>query len=186
MASKRQWFVRSLWAVLIGVPLVVLALYAINPSGVQSLDPRARILGYSPYRVGSSGMASTLQAEQVVVIRARNPRGELKRGDIVAFRGHDGSGHVWLQRIVGLPGESLAIEEGRLVINGKLIEEPYVEPGRAETDYSRDVPATQIPAGHYYLLGDNRDNSEDCRMHAPVPGQDIIGVTAQALPPPAE
>lgn len=183
MASKRQWFVRSLWAVLMGVPLVLLTLYAINPSGVQSQDPRARILGYSPYRMGSSGMASTLQAGQVLVIRARSPGGELKRGDIVAFRGHDGSGNVWLQRIVGLPGESLAIEEGQLLINGQPLQESYVEPDRAETDYSRNVAATPIRAGHYYLLGDNRDNSEDCRMHEPVPGQDIIGVLAQALPP---
>lgn len=186
MASRRQWFVRALWAVVIGGPLLVLGLYAINPTGAQSLDPRARILGISPFRVGSNGMASTLQAGQVVAIRVRSVSDELKRGDIVTFRGHDGSGNVWMQRVVGLPGETLAMEEGLLIIGDQVIDEPYIEAEHAQREYSQFVPLTRIPAGHYYLMGDNRDNSEDCRLHEPVPAEDILGTLAYASPTSAD
>lgn len=90
---------------------------------------------------------------------------------------------TYVKRVVGMPGDSLAVKRGRVFINGKQLSEPYL-PGTDDcrnnddiaTDCNFPTPVT-IPAGHYFMMGDNRDDggSYDSRYWGPVSGSSVIG-----------
>lgn len=95
----------------------------------------------------------------------------IERFDIVIFEGpeeskklHNISGEIrYLKRVVGLPNEKIEIKNGRIFINGNLLVEPY-QVISDETDYKKDFPAMTIPEDEYFVLGDNRPESEDSRF----------------------
>jgi signal peptidase I len=88
-----------------------------------------------------------------------------------------------MKRIVGMPGETIEIRNSEVFINGKKIDEPYVQFLRPSTDgrftdgtFNGDsVVPTVIPDDAYFLLGDNRDNSLDSRFMGPVQRQQLLG-----------
>lgn len=176
MHGMRRWMVRLLWVAVFGIPMLLVGAYVLNPWGVQSRDPRQRILAHSPFRVGSNSMMPTLARDQIVLVRAgRADALDLHRGQIVTLQVRSYPPGVWAQRIVGMPGETLEIAEGQLRINGQPVAEPYVMPAYARSEYSRNFGPVQIPAGHYFMLGDYRDNSEDSRLRPLTPAEDITG-----------
>jgi signal peptidase I len=104
---------------------------------------------------------------------------EPRRGDIVVFKppervvklNFDLDPSVpWIKRVVALPGERVAIERGRLYVNGRPLPEPYLE---ENAQYSmREKP---VPAGSVFVLGDNRNHSIDSAVWGPLPLKNIIG-----------
>lgn len=92
------------------------------------------------------------------------------RGDIIAFH-HDGpTPETFIKRIVGLPGDRIVIDRGRVIVNGTALDEPYVR-------YSdqRSFPAVTVPPDALYVLGDNRAASEDSRFWGFVPRDQVLG-----------
>jgi signal peptidase I len=76
-----------------------------------------------------------------------------------------------VKRLVGLPGETVAERRGVVSIDGRTLDEPYVEPGRRD-----DRTGTwHVPSGDYFLLGDNRSSSCDSRLWGSVPRSDLVG-----------
>ena len=175
MTNLRRWIVRLLVCLMVLIPLGVIGLYLANPFGARSYDPRQRILGYSPYRVPSRSMAPTVSSDQIVIMSAGHYRKrEPQRGDIVVFlASHDGN--AWIKRVVGLPGEAIAIKKGELFIDGEMVDEEYVAAANEVTDYSQEMSMRKLGKDSYFLLGDNRDNSEDSRMMGTTKRDDIIG-----------
>lgn len=174
--SMRRWITRLLALMAVAVPLTLVAVYFINPFGVRSADPRQRITAHGLYRVPSSNMLPTVEPGQVLITRAgyyvtRPPQ----RGDIVTLLVPAHEGQIWLQRIIGLPGETIAIEAGKVMINGRLLKETYVSPENATADYSLSMAARTIPPGHYFMMGDNRDNSMDSRILDLTRREDVTG-----------
>jgi signal peptidase I len=106
--------------------------------------------------------------------------GPVRRGDIVAFR-HAGSSEPYLKRVIGLPGEHVAIDRGVVRIDGKPLQEAYV---RYRDD--RTVLERKVPRGDYYVLGDNRANSDDSRDWGFVPAAAIMGKAWVAVWPPTK
>jgi signal peptidase I len=93
-----------------------------------------------------------------------------KRGEIVAFR-HDGdTPEVYIKRIVGVPGDRIRLDRGVVYLNGALLDEPYVRYRDA-----RSFGEITVPSGSYYVLGDNRANSDDSRFFGPVAQEQLIG-----------
>ena len=175
MTKQRRWIVRLLIGLMVFMPLAAICLYFINPFGARSYDPRQRIIGYAPYRVPSRSMAPTVAPGRIVIMRAGYYRKhEPQRGDIVVFL-HSADGNAWIKRVIGLPGESIAIEEGVVLIDGRGIDENYVAPENVGSDYSREMPAQKVPENSYFLMGDNRDNSEDGRSFGATPRDDLTG-----------
>lgn len=74
-----------------------------------------------------------------------------------------------------MPGEAIAINKGELFIDGEIVDEEYVAAANEVTDYSQEVPMRNLGKDSYFLLGDNRDNSEDGRMMGATKRDDIIG-----------
>jgi signal peptidase I len=97
---------------------------------------------------------------------------EPKRQQIIVFRAPLPGNPDFIKRVVGLPGDTLEVKQGVVYINGKALEEPYRQdpPNPLETR-----PAVRIPAGEYFMMGDNRENSYDSRYWGFVPRANIIG-----------
>ena len=93
-----------------------------------------------------------------------------RRGDVVAIRLLAGPHVMYLKRIVGLPGETVAFRDGKLLINGKALDEPYV---REPCDW--DLPPEKIPLGQYYVVGDNRSMPAEDHTKGRVERRLIIG-----------
>jgi signal peptidase I len=157
----------------------------------------------NPYRIPSSSMETTLHCAQPafgcearfsdrvlanrLVYRFRDP----KRGEIVVFetppaaRARCGAGGTFVKRLIGLPGERLELRSeaglSYVYINGKKLDEPYIGPNRRD---ARGPETFRIPAGQYFMMGDNRSQSCDSREWGTVPRENLIGkVVATYWPP---
>jgi signal peptidase I len=100
--------------------------------------------------------------------------GDLKRGDIVIFYFPTDTSKSALKRIIGLPGETLEIREGKTFINGQILEEPYID--AAFNQNKNSLRPIKIPDRQYFVVGDNRDNSYDSRSWGTLPKELIYGV----------
>ena len=130
-----------------------------------------RFFLFENYKVVGNSMAPTLENGQFLVVNKLGYRlGEPQRGDIVVFQDPRDPARKLIKRVIALPGEVVEIQHGEVHINGQKLDESYVNgPGR----YS--VPATPIPAGQYYVLGDNRSNSSDSHSWGTLDGESIVG-----------
>lgn len=106
----------------------------------------------------SGSMLDTLQIGDIYV---GNRLAEPDRGDIFFFEYPDDRTQVFVKRIIGLPGETLEIKEGKVYINDA--EEPLEEPYLREKPRKLDYGPIQIPEGCYFMMGDNRNHSNDSR-----------------------
>ncbi len=130
-----------------------------------------------PYRVEQQSMQDTLEPGQYVLVDKLTPRFDsYKRGDIVVFQQPDvGEGRTpFIKRVIGVPGDRVAIKDGRVFVNGQPLREPYVKDGDT-TDTSDPESSFTVSDGSLFVLGDHRSNSTDSRMFGPVPGSSVIG-----------
>ena len=121
--------------------------------------------------VAGDFMAPTITHEQSVAID-RNAYGDEgpQRWDIILFRVAQGHGIVL--RVIGLPGETITIEDGAVYVNEFLLVEPYLPPG---TITESDTKEFIVPSGNYFVLGDNRAQAVDSREGFFVPLTTIVG-----------
>jgi signal peptidase I len=162
-----------------------------------------------PYRIPSESMVPTLEVGQRVLVNRIGERFTSPDvGDVVVFHppagaeqentcgaGQPPAGQVctrptderadvnFIKRVVAGPGDKLRIEDGRVILNGKPQEEPYAQP--CDDSDGCDFPdEVTIPAGHYFMMGDNRGSSDDSRFWGPVPEKWIIGQAFATYWPP--
>jgi signal peptidase I len=142
----------------------------------------ARAWVAEPVRIPTSSMARTLLPGEHVLVDKVSPHARAWRhGDIVMFRA-PGTGQLTVKRLVGLPGDRLAIRDGVLVVNGARVAEPYVAPGAIDSVF---FGPTLVQPGEVFVLGDNRRNSLDSRDYGPVPVDALEGRVLLVLWPPA-
>jgi signal peptidase I len=131
-------------------------------------------------------MAPTLTAGQhVLVDKVTRSDGTWKRGDVVAFR-LTSRGALLVKRIVALAGEHVELRDGRLFVDGRRQSEPYTDPAAIDSVYFGPV---QVPAGHVFVLGDNRANSRDSRSFGAVASSSLdarVDAVLWPLPPTRE
>ena len=110
--------------------------------------------------VPSSSMEKTIMTnDRVIGLRLAYIADKPQRGDIIIFRFPDDESILYIKRIVGMPGETVNIRDGKVYINGEELDEPYLTV-TTEGDYG----PYEVPEGHYFMLGDNRNNSADSRF----------------------
>lgn len=121
---------------------------------------------------------------------------DVERGDIIVFKYPNDPKINYIKRVIGLPGESIEIKNKKIYINGKEIAEKliatkyndnydylettmkdkkFVVKKDMDNIYKLNYPLTKIPEGHYFVMGDNRDNSSDSRAWGFVPFENIRG-----------
>src|SRR5215217_7803798 len=98
---------------------------------------------------------------------------ELERGDIVVFWFPNDPTKSYIKRVIGLPGETVQLRAGRIFVNGKELQEPYLE--HALNVAAADEPPVYVKPHYYFVMGDNRDNSSDSRSWGLVPEKYIYG-----------
>ena len=103
-----------------------------------------------------------------------------KRGEIVIFDYPKDTRQIYVKRVIGLPGETVAIQNGLVSINGKRLPEPY-----KTYEAHGDMAPRAIPSGQYFVMGDNRDVSDDSRYWGDLPRYDIIGEAVACYWPPS-
>ena len=118
--------------------------------------------------------------------RAVLPIGTIRRGDVIVFKYPEEPERDFIKRVIGLPGETVELRDKKVYINGNGLDEPYVHflqpPGQNSEFHeitSFDVrerygPVT-VPADHYFVMGDNRDNSQDSRYWGFLPRDYVKG-----------
>ena len=99
--------------------------------------------------------------------------GHLERGDIVVFWFPKEPDKSYVKRIIGLPGESVEVREGKVIIDGQALNEDYLDLEHNKTLPS--FPPRKVEEHHYFVMGDNRDNSSDSRYWGLVPEKYIYG-----------
>jgi signal peptidase I len=137
-----------------------------------------------PFIVKGASMEPNFHDNEYLIVdevtyRVRQP----ERGEIVVFHPPGNEGQYYIKRVIGLPGETVEVRDGKVFIsneefpNGVTLPEEYL----TETTVGRDMVTLQ--EGEYYLMGDNRDASLDSRTFGPVPKANIVGrVWLRGLP----
>ncbi len=118
--------------------------------------------------------------------RAFLPMRDVRRGDIIVFKYPEEPERDFIKRIIGMPGDTIELKQKQIFINGKPLDEPYVHylnPGDLgaplddpmDSDVRRKYGPVTVPAGQYFAMGDNRDNSQDSRYWGFLPRDYIKG-----------
>jgi signal peptidase I len=110
------------------------------------------------------------------ILQSYLPTRTIHRGDIVAFWSPENPEMRLVKRVIGLPGETIEIRNREVYINGRKLDEPYVVHTDARRIDQRDMMSpTMIPPDHFFMMGDNRDNSYDSRFWGFAPRESFIG-----------
>jgi signal peptidase I len=143
-----------------------------------------RLFVVEPFSVPSAAMAPTFQSgDRILVMKPELLTGAVSRGDIVVFRHPDSppcSAH-WNQipdlvtRVIGLPGETIWSTGRSIYVNGHRLRERGWYDQKSGPLGSTPITPTTIPAGDYFVLGDNRSDACDSRAFGAIPGSSIVG-----------
>lgn len=123
--------------------------------------------------IPSGSMIPTLEpGDRVLVLKFwySLPKIEMKRGDIIVFKYPVDPKRDFVKRLIGMPGDTVEIKDGRVFVNNREIAEPYVQ---HPDNFSMEP--IQVPLKKYFCLGDNRANSQDSRFWGFVPEDFVKG-----------
>jgi signal peptidase I len=129
---------------------------------------RATLQTYEVYQ--TSMEPSFFEGQRVVVLKAVYWFGSPQRGDVVIFRDPNGSNEEFIKRVIGIPGDTVEVAHGVIYINGFKINEPYVK-----KSFTYSLSKIASPVVSYFVLGDNRDISNDSHRGWFMPRSRLIG-----------
>jgi len=129
-----------------------------------------RLFIAQPFIVDGASMDPTFRTGQYLIVdeltyHFKTPA----RGSVLIFKYPKDTSKYFIKRVIGLAGETVTIKDGKVSINGKVLNEPYVKLPK------NDNESYTLAQGEYYVMGDNRYASADSRLWGPVPEKDIIG-----------
>ena len=130
--------------------------------GINAITARVRVDGHSMVPTFNSG-------EFIIVSKLAYKLGEPERGDIVVFHLPRDPDQEYIKRVIGLPGETISVHDGKVFVNDQMLNEPYLG---ADTGYTG---TWVVPEGTIFVLGDNRNNSSDSHSWGPVPMEYVVG-----------
>jgi signal peptidase I len=158
-SSGRLW--RAVWEFLHDLSVAVLFCFFLITFVAQA------------FRVQGTSMEPLLEdGERIVVNKFVYRFRPIDRGDVVVFWYPRDPSVSFIKRVVGLPGDTVEIRSGRLLVNGAAVNESYLPPSFRDTD---NLPPTEVRRGYYFVLGDHRRSSNDSRSWGEVPERYIYG-----------
>ena len=120
--------------------------------------------------IGASMRPNFEEGQRVVASKLAYQFGEPERGDVIVFEPPNGGQDDYIKRIIGLPGDRVEVKDGVVYVENLPLDEPYISQPPGYT-YSVEI----IPENEYWVLGDNRNNSNDSHTGWTVPRENIIG-----------
>ena len=128
---------------------------------------------YQPVKVeGTSMMPGLADQERIFISKLAYRFEAIERGDVVVFRYPGDPSKNYIKRIVGVPGDTIEIIRGEVLVNGNRLQEPYVP---AQFRDERSMSEVLVPADSYFVLGDHRNLSSDSRDFGVVDRKAIFG-----------
>jgi signal peptidase I len=129
-----------------------------------------RIFVFEPFNVVGPSMKTTLETGNLILVNKLVYRfEEPERGEVIVF--HAPQRKEYVKRVIALPGETVEAKNNKILINGKIMEEPYL----ATDMRTRDFDLVRVPLGKVFVLGDNRLDSTDSRVIGPIGMSEIVG-----------
>lgn len=123
------------------------------------------------YRVEGDSMLPTVHPDEYVLLdKVSYMIGEPERGDIVVFHYPFGTERDFIKRVIGLPGDTVAITNGVVTVNGQPLDEPYISAPPRSPDNTWTLGPDQ-----FFVMGDNRNNSSDSRSWGPLERKYLVG-----------
>lgn len=178
------------WKRILLIVGILFLIFVFNPSEllVLSMTHYVRTNVAQAFKVPVDSMRPTLiKGDRVLVDKAIYKRSEPQRGDLIVFKYPLAPEKTFLKRLIGLPGDTVEIKDGHLMINGSFLQAaghwvalPYYNHG----DYGQRGQTIQVLPDHYYVLGDNSAASADSRVWGFVPKQNLIGKAYKVYWPP--
>lgn len=127
---------------------------------------------FQPFYIPSGSMEPTLQIQDHIIVNKFGHKfWELKPGDIVVFKYPLNPQKDYVKRLIALPGDKVEVRNSHVYVNDRPLAEEYLPPGLRYADFGPVV----VPENSYWMMGDNRGNSEDSRVWGPLPRQNVIG-----------
>jgi signal peptidase I len=131
-----------------------------------------RLFIFQFFVIPSGSMEPTLLVnDRIVVAKFSYYFSEPQRGDIIVFKYPRDPKRAFVKRLIALEGETVALQDSTLYINGEPVPEPYLPEGLEFADFG----PVQVPEGHLLMLGDNRNNSDDSRVWGFLQDDLLIG-----------
>ena len=152
------------WIIVIGIALLVAFLV------------RTFVLAH--FVVDGTSMSTTLHdGDRVFVNKLSYRLHDPNRGDVVVLHELEGAAsRDLIKRVIALPGETIEVRNCEVIIDGQLLEEPYLDPEVVTPDNcGGETPPTTVPDGHVFVMGDNRGGSLDSRNLGPIDEDDLVG-----------
>ena len=139
--------------------------------GINAVSARVRVDGFS--------MIPTLQDGEFVLVSKLNYQlGKPERGDIIVFHYPVDPKQELIKRVIGLPGDTIGVQNGQVSVNGQVLDEPYIA---ASPAYSGEW---KVPDGQLFVLGDNRNDSSDSHSWGFLPFEKVVGKAVVIYWPP--
>ncbi len=147
-------------------------------AAVLAFAIRTFLLG--PYKIPTGSMRPTfLEGDRIFVDKVSYRFHAPERGDIIVFKFPEDKKKDFVKRLVGLPGDKLEIKEGKILLNGKVLDEPpfseHYYYNREDWAFAKEGQVIEIPEGNYFSLGDNSAQSSDSRNWGFVPQGNMVG-----------
>jgi len=149
----KQFFVDIIQTITLAIVLFI---------GINLISARVRVDGIS--------MMPTLEnGEFVLVSKLSYQLGEINRGDIIVFDFPLNPNEELIKRVIGLPGDTISADNGQVYVNGQMLNEPYI------ANAPRYSGSWTVKDGDIFVLGDNRNNSNDSKDWGLLPAENVVG-----------
>ena len=138
------------------------------------------LLIFQPHKIDGHSMDPTFHDKEYLLtdrFHFKVLKEDPKRGDVVVFKAPTEPDKEYIKRVIGLPGETIALKNGKFYINNKLLNEPYLPNDLLTIGgyFLSDGSQVTVPAGNFFVCGDNRNNSSDSRYWGFLPKANLNG-----------
>ena len=170
------------------ISLGLVSIYYINPYNLKTDNIRPRVFGFDIYQIPSKSMEPLLTpGDYIAVFNLAYSDNLPKRNDVIVFyrkskKASEANTKVqYIKRIVGIEGDNIQLQNGKLFVNKTLVNEIYVSASNNKTPYSLNMSLLTVPQNHVFVMGDNRDKSADSRIYGSIAVNEIIAKASKIL-----
>jgi signal peptidase I len=169
-----------------GLTIIAAIVCAADPLDNKTMDAFSKLMekltGVAGFTMRADAMEPTIMpGDTIIASEAPYRNADPQPGDIIVFTYPADTSVAFVSRVIALGDTTLEVRSGLAVVGGHVVREDYVPDSEKKTPDARTFAATHVPAGQLFVMGDNRDHSEDSRYKGFVPRNLVIGKVMKIL-----